>query len=145
MFGLRESMTILEFKALCIDINLKWLSSCSAVNEKEHICVKLTRKAWQIIDKLTVKILSKYMCHVFNWRCLLDCAVSDRSKKCLTAQIPLSNRFDILSCDDLEENCYEFYEVSLSITNIKKLNATYHRFRLGSWNVQGLNCTRINR
>ena len=31
--------------------------------------------------------------------------------------------------------------MSLSIINIKKLNATYHRFRLGSWNVQGLNCT----
>ena len=64
VFGVRESMTILEFKALCIDINLKWLSSCSAVKEKEHIRVKLTRKAWQILDKLTVKILSKYMRHV---------------------------------------------------------------------------------
>ena len=27
-------MTILEFKALCININLKWLSSCSAVKKK---------------------------------------------------------------------------------------------------------------
>ena len=142
VFGVRESMTILEFKALCIDINLQWLSSCSAVREKEHIRVKLTRKAWQILDKLTVKILSKYMCHVFNWRCVLDCAVSDRPKKFLPAQIPLSNRFDILSCDDLEESRSEFDEVSLSITNIKKLNATHRRFRLGSWNVQGLNCTR---
>ena len=52
----------------CIDINLNWLSSCSVVKEKEHIRIKLTRKAWQILDKLTV-ILSKYiMRHVFNWR-----------------------------------------------------------------------------
>ena len=36
-----------------------------------------------------------YMCHVFNWRCVLDCAVSDCPKKCLPAQILLSNRFDI--------------------------------------------------
>ena len=46
-----------------------------------------------------------------------------------------------MSCDDLEESRSEFDEVSLSITNIKKLNATHRRFRLGSWNVQGLNCT----
>ena len=110
----------MEFKALCIDINLKWLSSCSAVKEKEHIRVKLTRKAWQILDKLTVKILPKYMCHVFNWHCELDCSVSDSPKKCLPAQIPLSNRFYVLSCDDLEESCSEFDEMSLSITNIKK-------------------------
>ena len=133
VFGIRESVTILEFKALCIDINLKWLSSCSAVKEKEHIRVKLTCKAWQILDKLTVKIVSKYMRHVFNWRCMLDYGVSDRPKKILPAQIPLSNRFDTLSCDDLEESRSEFDEVSLSITNIKKLNATHHthhRFRL---------------
>ena len=49
---------------------------------------------------------------------------------------------DILSCDDLEESHSEFDEVSLSITNIRKLNATYRRFRLGSWIVQGLNFTR---
>ena len=75
--------------------------------------------------------------------CVLDC-VSNCPKKYLPAQIPvpLSNRFDILSCDDLEESCSEFDEVSLSVTNIKKLNATYRRFRLGSWNVQGLNCIR---
>ena len=106
--------------------------------------IKLTHDAWQILDKLTAKILSKYIRHVFNWHCVLDC-VSDRPKKRLPAQIPLSNRFDILSCDDLDESHSEFDEVSLSITNIKKLNATYRRFRLGSWNVQGLNCTRINR
>ena len=95
---------------------------------------ELTHDAWQILDKLTVKILSKYMYirHVFSWRCVL----SDRPKKHLPAQIPLSNRFDYL-----EESHSEFDEVSLRITNIKKLNATYCRFRLGSWNVQGLNCT----
>ena len=103
--------------------------------------IKLTHDAWQILDKLTVKIFPKYIRRVFNWRCVLDC-VSDCPKKRLPAQIPLSNRFDILSCDDLEESHSEFDEVSLSITNIKKLNATYRRFRLGSWNVQGLNCTR---
>ena len=64
------------------------------------------------------------------------------SREFLPAQIPLSNRFDILCCDDLEESRSEFDEVSLSITNIKKLNAGYHRFSLGSWNVQSLNCTR---
>ena len=58
------------------------------------------------------------MRHVLNWRCVLDCAVSDCPKKCLPAQIPLSNRFDIMSCDDLEESRSEFDEVSLSITNI---------------------------
>ena len=63
-------------------------------------------------------------------------------KKHSPAQIPF-NRFDILSCDDLEESHSEFDEASLSITNIKKLNATYCRFRLGSWNVQGLNCTHM--
>ena len=83
------------------------------------------------------------MRHVFNWRCVLDCAVSDCPKKFLPAQIPLSNRFDILSCDDLEESRSEFDDVGLSITNIKKLNAMYRRFGLSSWNVQqGLNCTR---
>ena len=85
-------------------------------------------------------MLSKYIRHVFSWRCVLDC-MSDCPKKYIPAQIPLSNRFDILSCDDLEESHSEFDEVSLSITNIKKLNATYRRFRLGSWTVQGLNCT----
>ena len=73
VFCIRKSTTILGFKALCIGINLKWLSSCSAVKENEHICVKLTRTAWQILDKLSVKILSKYMCHVFNCHCVLDC------------------------------------------------------------------------
>ena len=68
---------------VCNHLNLKWFSSCSAVKEKEHIRVKLTRKTWQILDKLTVKILSKYMRHVFNWRCVLDCAVSDHLKKFL--------------------------------------------------------------
>ena len=63
----------------------------------------------------------------------------DCPKKCLPAQIPLSNRFTILSCDNLEESHSEFDEASCII---KKLNATYCRFRLGSWNVQGLNCTR---
>ena len=99
---------------MCSDINLKWLSSCSAVKEKENICVKLTRNAWQILDKLTVKILSKYIRHVFNWHCVLDC-VSDRPKERLPAQIPLSNRFNILFCDDLEESHSEFDEVSLVI------------------------------
>ena len=88
VFGVHESITILEFKALCININLKWLSSCSAVKEKEHIRVKLTRKAWQILDKLTVKMLSKYMHHVFNWRCVLDSAVSDRPKKFYLLRYP---------------------------------------------------------
>ena len=70
MFGVPKSMTIWEFKALCIEINLKWLSLCSAVKEKERIYIKLTCNAWQILDKLTVKILSKYICHVFNWHCV---------------------------------------------------------------------------
>ena len=43
VFGVRKSMTILEFKALCIDIDLKLLSLCSAAKEKEHIRIKLTR------------------------------------------------------------------------------------------------------
>ena len=67
--------------------------------------------------------------------------MSDRPKKFLPAQISLSNRFDILSCDNLEKSRSEVDEVSLSITNVKKLNATYRRLRLGSWNVQGLYCT----
>ena len=73
---------------------------------------------------------------------MLDC-VSDHLKRPLPGQIPLSNRFDILCCDDVEESRSEFDEASLSTSNIRKLNATYCRFtfRLGSWNVQGLNCT----
>ena len=51
--------------------------------------IKLAHDAWQILDKLTVKILSKYIHHVFNWRCVLDCAVSDCPKKRLPAQITL--------------------------------------------------------
>ena len=42
----------------------------------------------------------------------------------------------------IEESRSEFDEVSLRITNSKKLNASYLKFRLGSWNVQGLNCKR---
>ena len=56
----------------------------------------------------------------------------------LPAQIPLSNRYDILFCDNLEERLSEFDEGRLSTFNIKKLN---DRLRLGSWNVQELNCT----
>ena len=69
--------------------------------------------------------------------------VCDHLKRPLPGQIPLSNRFDILCCDDVEESCSEFDEASLSTSNIKKLNATFCRFtfKLGSWNVQGLNCT----
>ena len=71
---------------------------------------------------------------IYNW---IACLIV--RKKFSPAQIPLSNRFDILSCDNLEKICSKFDEASLSITNINKLNATYHR--LGFWNVQGLNCT----
>ena len=30
VFGVRNNVSILDFKALCIDINLKWLSLCSS-------------------------------------------------------------------------------------------------------------------
>ena len=84
------------FKALCIDIHLKWLSSCSVVKEKEHIHVKLTHKAWKILDKLTVKILSTYIRHVFNWHCVLDCAVSDRPKNVYLLRYPCP--IDLIYC-----------------------------------------------
>ena len=52
VFGVHTSTTILEFKALCININLKWLSSCGVVKERDHIHIKLTRNLWQILDKV---------------------------------------------------------------------------------------------
>ena len=71
--------------------------------------------------------------------CWIECLIAP--KKPLPAQIPLSNRFYILSCEDFKESRSKFDEASLSITNIKKLNATYRRFRLCSWNMHGLNYT----
>ena len=73
VFGVHKNVSILEFKALCIDINLKWLSLCSSAMEGDHIRIKLTKTACQILDKITVKVLSKYLRHTFNWRCVLDC------------------------------------------------------------------------
>ena len=62
---------------------------------------------WQNLDELPVRIPSKYTHHIFNCRCMLDC-ISDCPKgRCLPAQIPLFNRFNILSCDDLEESSSE--------------------------------------
>ena len=58
VFGVRKSVSILEFKASCIDINLKWLSLCSSAIEGNHIRIKLTKTACQIFDKITVKVLS---------------------------------------------------------------------------------------
>ena len=39
VFGVRKNVSILEFKALCIDISLKWLSLCirSSDIEGDHI------------------------------------------------------------------------------------------------------------
>ena len=68
--------------------------------------------------KLTVKILSKYMHHVFNWHCVLDC-VSDCPERGFPTQIHLSNRFNRLFWEDLEKSRSEFDEVSLSKSNIK--------------------------
>ena len=52
VFVVRKNVSILEFKALCIDINLKWLSLCSSAIEGDHICIKLTKTACQILDKI---------------------------------------------------------------------------------------------
>ena len=38
--GVCKNVSILGFKALCIDINLKWLSLCSSAIEGNHICIK---------------------------------------------------------------------------------------------------------
>ena len=54
-------------------MNLKWLSLCSSAIEGNHIRIKLTKTACQILDKITVKVLSKYLRHTFIWRCVLDC------------------------------------------------------------------------
>ena len=72
--------------------------------------------------------------------CWIACLIVPKNVYLLRYPCPI----DLIHClcDDLDESHSEFHEVSLSITNIKKLNATYRRFRLGSWNVQGLNCTR---
>ena len=76
-----------NYFGMCIDINLKWLSSCSAVKEKEHIRVKLTCKAWKILDKLTVKILFEYnvyeSCFQLTLCCWIACLIVP--KKCLPA------------------------------------------------------------
>ena len=64
---------------------------------------------------------------------------------CLYFQIPLYNRFDALSCmDDDEGSCDVVKEaVSLSTCTFNKcITSQYRRFRLGSWNIQGLNSTR---
>ena len=45
VFGVCMSASILEFKALCIDVNLKWLSLCSSAIEGDHVCMKLTKTA----------------------------------------------------------------------------------------------------
>ena len=69
----------------------------------------------------------------------------DRPPHCLPSQIPLYNRFDALSCmDDDEGRCDVVKEaVSLSTCTFNKcITSQYRRFRLGSWNVQGLNSTR---
>ena len=58
VFGVRKNVSILDFKALCIDINLKWLSLCSSAIEGDHIRIKLTKTACQILDKITVNSLS---------------------------------------------------------------------------------------
>ena len=147
VFGVRKNVSILEFKALCIDINLKWLSLCSSAIEGDHIRIKLTKTACQILDKITVKVLSKYLRHTFNCHCVLDCVPGhlDRPPHCLPSQIPLYNRFDALSCmDDDEGSCDVVKEaVSLSTCSFNKcITSQYRRFRLGSWNVQGLNSTR---
>ena len=86
VLGVRKNVSILDFKALCIDINLKWLF---------HIRIKLTKAAC-------------HLCHTFNWRFVLDRVpgYSDRPPHCLPSQIPLYNRFDTLSCmDDDEGSC----------------------------------------
>ena len=147
VFGVRKNVSILDFKALCIDINLKWLSLCSSAIEGDHIRIKLTKTACQILDKITVKVLSKYLRHTFNWRCVLDRVPghSDRPPHCLPSQIPLYNRFGALSCmDDDEGSCDVIKEtISLSTCTFNKcITSKYRRFRLGSWNVQGLNSTR---
>ena len=43
--------------------------------EGDHIRIMLTKNACQILDKITVKVLSKYLRHTFNWRCVLDCVI----------------------------------------------------------------------
>ena len=147
VFGVHKNVSILEFKAICININLKWLSLCSSAIEGDHIRIKLTKTACQILDKITVKVLSKYLRHTFNWRCVLDCVPdhSDRPPHCLPSQIPLYNRFDALSCMDDDEGSCDVVKkaVSLSTCTFNKcITSQYRRFKLGSWNIQGLNSTR---
>ena len=107
VFGVRKNVSVLEFKDYCIDIifNLKWLSLCSSAIEGDHTRIKLTKNACQILDKITVKVLSKYLCHNFNWRCVFDCVPGHSAGRshCLYSQIPLYNRFDALSCMDDDE------------------------------------------
>ena len=66
---------------------------CSSAIEGDHIRIKLTKTACQILDKITVQVLSKYLRHTFNWHCVLDCVPghSDRPPHCLPSQIPLYN------------------------------------------------------
>ena len=69
---------------------------------------------------------------------------SDRTPHCLPSQIPLCNRFDALSCMDDDEGSCDVVKkaVSLSTCTFNKcITSQYRRFRLGSWNVQGLNST----
>ena len=44
VFGVRKNVSILEFKALCIDINMKWLSLCSSAIEGDHIRISKAYK-----------------------------------------------------------------------------------------------------
>ena len=79
VFGVRKNVSILDFKALCIDINLKWLSLCSSAIEGDHIHIKLTKTACQILDKITVKSSFKIFATYFQLAlCFGSCARSFR-------------------------------------------------------------------
>ena len=101
-----------------------------------------------VMVELQLKIFQNICIILSNWHCGLDRVPghSDRPPHCLPSQIPLYiNRFDALSSmDDDEDSCDVVKEAtSLSTCTFNKcITSQYRRFRLGSWNIQGLNSTR---
>ena len=147
VFGVKDSISLVEFKIACGDIGLNWLVSRAFIRRVGNRIVRISvnKKLARFFNHEYVCRLSRRMRVSYGWRCVYDelCADVNNVNKTRDS-IKLSNRYSVLQHDSSIEHgralerldpspICEVSESSKCMTKMK------HRgLRIGTWNFQGL-------
>ena len=141
VFGVKASISLVEFKIACGDVGLNWLVSRTVIRRIGN-CIKIfvRNTLARVFTNDYVRRLSRLMRVRYGWRCVYDVmsvGVSSTCKQC--NNVDLVNRFDLLQHEKSGE-CDKTIDVHINCNvvscNKSVVNNKHRGIRIGTWNFR---------